>query len=225
MATSPCGSTNKRPQGGVTQHKYLPWAEHNSTEPTGKHATTPIILVNDFLAQGLLTTSEQELVLNDAAAANGVTPENLRQMIEQQLERLRPDEQRVLEAASVAGMEFSAAAVAAGVAMRGEEGEACCAGVARRGQFVRASGTAEWPDGTIAARYSFLHALYQEVIYEQVPAAKRIGLHRRIGEWEEQAYGYLFSYQPLTFSFCVNADYSSLAVYAHFSPTLRSAAR
>ncbi len=42
-------------------------------------------------------------------------PASLRQMIEQQLDRLRPEEQRVLEAGSVAGVEFSAAAVAAGV--------------------------------------------------------------------------------------------------------------
>ena len=42
-------------------------------------------------------------------------PENLRQMIEQQLARVSPDERKMLEAASVAGAEFSAAAVAAGV--------------------------------------------------------------------------------------------------------------
>ena len=42
-------------------------------------------------------------------------PGSLRQMIEQQLARVRPGRARVLEAASVAGAEFSAAAVAAGV--------------------------------------------------------------------------------------------------------------
>ena len=36
-------------------------------------------------------------------------------MIEQQIERVSPEERTMLEAASVAGAEFSAAAVAAGV--------------------------------------------------------------------------------------------------------------
>ena len=47
----------------------------------------------------------------------------------------------------------------------------------------------EWPDGTVTTRYGFRHALYQEVLYERVPAGRRIGLHRRIGEREEAAYG------------------------------------
>ncbi len=42
-------------------------------------------------------------------------PESLQQLIAQQIERLSPETQRLLEVASVAGVEFSAAAVAAGV--------------------------------------------------------------------------------------------------------------
>jgi len=42
-------------------------------------------------------------------------PESLRQMIDKQLERLTPQERRVVEAASVAGREFSTATVAAGL--------------------------------------------------------------------------------------------------------------
>ena len=41
----------------------------------------------------------------------------------------------------------------------------------------------------MAARYGFIHALYQEVVYERVTAGQRIDLHRRIGEREEHAYG------------------------------------
>ena len=43
-------------------------------------------------------------------------PDNLGQLIEKQLAQLAPEEQQVLEAASVAGMDFSAAALAAGLA-------------------------------------------------------------------------------------------------------------
>jgi len=34
-----------------------------------------------------------------------------------------------------------------------------------------------------------MHALYQEVAYQRVPAARRVQLHRRIGEREEAGYG------------------------------------
>ena len=89
----------------------------------------------------------------------------------------------------MAGVEFSAAAVAAGVGQEMVQVEACCAGLARRGQLLRASGERTWPDGTVAGCYSFVHALYQEVVYKRVPAAQRAHLHRRIGERQEAGYG------------------------------------
>ena len=95
----------------------------------------------------------------------------------------------MLEVASIAGMEFSAAAVAAGAETETESVEERCEGLARQGRFLRASGTADWPDGTVVARYRFLHALYQEVLSSRIPAGRRQRLHQQIGEREEQAYG------------------------------------
>ena len=51
--------------------------------------------------------------------------------------------------------------------------EACCTGLVRREQFLRTNGVSEWPDGTVATRYHFLHALYQEVLYERIPVGQR----------------------------------------------------
>ena len=56
-------------------------------------------------------------------------PNNIQQMIEKQIDQLKPEEQHVLEVASVAGAQFSAAAVAAGAEMTADEVEACCAEV------------------------------------------------------------------------------------------------
>ena len=42
-------------------------------------------------------------------------PDSIKQMIEKQIDHLDADEQRTLEAASVAGAEFSTLAVAAGL--------------------------------------------------------------------------------------------------------------
>ncbi len=65
-------------------------------------------------------------------ASTIAAPRNLRQMIERNLERLTLDEQSVLEAASVAGAEFSAAAVAAlGAHSAGDRGVLHETGAAR----------------------------------------------------------------------------------------------
>ncbi len=142
----------------------------------------PLFMVNivdELMAQGEL----------DGAAVAGSTPVTIRQMIERHLERLSPEHQRILETASVAGVEFSIAAVAAGIEGSVEEVEQRCATLVRQAQFLQVAGTGAWPDGTVAARYSFLHALYQNVLYEQVPTARRQRLHRQIGAREEQGYG------------------------------------
>jgi DNA-binding winged helix-turn-helix (wHTH) protein/predicted ATPase len=113
-----------------------------------------------------------ELTASPQAVTVGV-PENLRQVIEQQFERLTPPEQAIVEAASVAGVDFAAAAVAASLGEASEVIDARCATLARQGQFVQAQGTGVWPDGTVAGRYRFCHALYQDVVYARVPAGRR----------------------------------------------------
>src|SRR6185503_5487701 len=35
----------------------------------------------------------------------------------------------------------------------------------------------------------FIHVLYQNILYERVSASRRVQLHRRIGEQEEELYG------------------------------------
>jgi predicted ATPase/DNA-binding winged helix-turn-helix (wHTH) protein len=153
----------------------------------------PLFMVNvvDALVnEGWITATAGQWSLKAGIeqAAVGV-PESLQQTIEQRLERVQPVERITLEAASVAGATFSAAAVAAGVESPLEAVETQCAELARRQMFLRACGTDEWPDGTVATRYGFLHALYQEVLYERLPAGRRQRLHQRIGEREEKGYG------------------------------------
>ena len=114
-------------------------------------------------------------------------PESLRQLIERQLERLTLEERQVLEVASVAGAEFSATAVAAGLGEPLGRTEEWCEGLVRRGQFVQANGMATLSDGTVTGCYRFSHALYQTVLYERQAAASRCRRHCRIGEVKEAA--------------------------------------
>jgi DNA-binding winged helix-turn-helix (wHTH) protein len=125
-----------------------------------------------------------DLLAGDAGAVETAVPRGLRQMIEQQLARLAPEEQELLEAASVAGMVFTAASLGGDP----EAVESRCEALARREQFLAPGGGEDWPDGTVSTRYRFRHVLYQQVLYERLPAGRRANLHRRIGEREETAY-------------------------------------
>jgi DNA-binding winged helix-turn-helix (wHTH) protein/tetratricopeptide (TPR) repeat protein len=149
-----------------------------------------INLVDYLITQGVLARIDKQWRLQgEVTAVASWAPESLQGMIETQIERLSPKDRRVLEVASVAGVEFSAAAVAAGVATTIEEVEEQCGELARHEQFLRARGTTDWPDGTVAARYGFLHALYQDVFYGRLTARQQQRLHQQIGERVEQAYG------------------------------------
>ncbi|MGE0827413.1 MAG: hypothetical protein AB7P18_35480, partial [Candidatus Binatia bacterium] len=137
----------------------------------------------------LLVKEKRGWTVHGALATLQTTvPMDLRRMIEVQLERLTTEERKVLEAGSVVGLDFSAAAAAAGVDTEVGQVEAVCAGLVRRSLFLRSGGEQRWPDGTITGSYVFTHELYQEMIYNQIPTTQRVNLHRRIGKREEEGY-------------------------------------
>ena len=150
-----------------------------------------IALIEDMIDKGALEQRSPGLAGRrdalDVAAMQ--TPESLRQLIEAQFERLSLPEQEILEAASVAGIDFSTAAVAAGAGATADEVERCCAGLSRSRQFLQAKGMSEWPDGAASARFGFIHALYQEVLYNRVSAGRRVNMHGLIGARLETGYG------------------------------------
>ena len=125
----------------------------------------------------------------EARTAVGEVPASLRQLLERQLDQLGAEERTLLEVAAVAGLEFSAAAVAAGLEIDPADAEASCETLARREQWLAPRGSVEWPDRTFSARYGFAHALYRDVTYRRIPAARRALLHLRIGERAEAAFG------------------------------------
>jgi adenylate cyclase len=123
-----------------------------------------------------------------AGGLGSAVPETLRDLIEQDIAALDVEDLTVVEAASVVGRSFSAAAVAAGAGVPVDEVERRCADLARRRRFLRRGGEAEWPDGTIAASFSFVHDLHRQVLDDRLPAGRRVGLHRAIGDRLEAGY-------------------------------------
>lgn len=165
----------------------LPRLIHGRTDG---NALFMVNVVDELLAHSLIDEAGQRSEFEAAVKEIEVAaPAGVRQMIEKQIERLSEADQRVLEAASVGGVEFSSVAVAAGLQAEVIEIEECCGRLARQQQFLREAGLQSLPDGTVTARYGFIHALYQNAFYQRVTAARRAGLHQRIAEHDELCLG------------------------------------
>ncbi|MBI3800683.1 MAG: AAA family ATPase, partial [Deltaproteobacteria bacterium] len=114
----------------------------------------PLFVVNvadDLLQQGIVREEAgQWQVHGDPLSVTESVPNTLRQAIGRQVERLPVAAQQLLEVASVVGVEFSAAALAAGLQATVEEVDRQCEALARQGQFILARGNEEWPDNTLS---------------------------------------------------------------------------
>jgi predicted ATPase len=157
-------------------------------QQTDGHPFFLVNLVNDLLERGILHHSAQGWTAPDVAAYAPTIPISVRQLLARQMERLPAADHQVLAAASVAGAEFSAAAVAAALEDEIARVEGRCEELARRQAFLRRAGIEEWPDGTVAARYGFQHALCQQLWHEQVTISLQQRWHHRIGLRKEAAY-------------------------------------
>jgi DNA-binding winged helix-turn-helix (wHTH) protein/tetratricopeptide (TPR) repeat protein len=108
-------------------------------------------------------------------------PDTLRTMIEHRTDGLLAEERDLLEAASVAGVQFRSAAVAAAVGRDREDIERSCAQLARHhGLLVAGPGNDDAPTA-LGASHEFSHALYQQVLYERIEPTRRRRLHDAIG--------------------------------------------
>jgi DNA-binding winged helix-turn-helix (wHTH) protein/tetratricopeptide (TPR) repeat protein len=107
---------------------------------------------------------------------------SLRHLIEGQLSRLRPGEQRVIEAAAVAGSDFTPDLIAAALEIDIAEAEECCDALVRRRQVLR-SAEADSPDERAdQSRYEFAHDLYRAAALERSSQARRRRWYQRIAE-------------------------------------------
>lgn len=111
-----------------------------------------------------------------------VVPESLQLLIESQLDRLDDDARRLVEVASVSGIELTDAALAPALDWTAEEVARRCDELVRQRFFLRAAGEENWPDGTPTRRYAFTHALYPEVLYAGLAPSSRLRIHRAIAD-------------------------------------------
>ena len=138
--------------------------------------------------RAIIDTDDGWQLSSATAIAQDSVPNELVDMITYQVARLTEHERRLLDIASVAGAEFSAALVAAGLSADPVEIERDLDAMARKHHTIVPSGASEWPDGTYSGLYAFHHILYQNVIYQQLAPAQRVQTHRRLAKRLEEAH-------------------------------------
>jgi DNA-binding winged helix-turn-helix (wHTH) protein len=185
----------------------------------GRTAGNPLFLVrvlDAWIERGVLEQRSGQWQLTvEPGPLQRETPESVVCLIEQEYEPLSELESGVIEAAAVAGQEFSVASIASALSAELVNIEDLCVRWAKHGQFFQIVGRERWPDGTLTTRLAFIHALYRETAYMRLGAARQAQLHLGIARWQERAYGErsVEIAQDLAFHFERGQDYRRAALH------------
>jgi tetratricopeptide (TPR) repeat protein len=194
-----CREITLEPLGEAEVAEYLASESSEATLPEGlakllyRHSDgNPLFMVaalDHMIERGFLSRANGGWKLKVAVEEVALeVPQKLRRMIEAQIDGLTPETQRVLEAASVAGMVFSGEVCAKATNLDPETFEELCEELSRRHHIVRSAGSAHLPIGTVSGGYEFVHALYREVFYRRLASGRRARLHQTIGEQMETTF-------------------------------------
>lgn len=112
-------------------------------------------------------------------------PPTVNALLAARLDRLPPDERRVLERAAVVGQVFDRRAVEA-LSPAGERAAvtAHLRALVRK-ELLRADRSRGGPDD----RFTYRHLLIRDAVYEAIPKEERSGLHERFADWVEASAG------------------------------------
>jgi len=116
-------------------------------------------------------------------------PDTITGVIDKQAARLPAERQRLLEAASVAGVEFMHFALAGPLALDPQAVRGELDTLAAQRHWLRSTGVVMLPDGRLGMRYAFRHALVRRTLYQRVGTAQRLGWHRQIAAALLEAHG------------------------------------
>jgi DNA-binding winged helix-turn-helix (wHTH) protein len=140
------------------------------------------MIAERFLVRNGAKGSEEWVQVTSVPEMEISVPNELAKLIELEIDRLNPREQRVLEAGSLMDIAFPVWAVAAALEEDSEYVEELCDDLERRTGLVRRAGHDDLPDGTRSDFYSFAHEFYREVLYQRQTTARRAKGHTRIAE-------------------------------------------
>jgi DNA-binding winged helix-turn-helix (wHTH) protein/tetratricopeptide (TPR) repeat protein len=208
-------------------HAFPSELAHAVHQRTDGNPLFMVRMVDELVALRVLEPDDDRWRLRrPVAQIAGAVPESLRALVENQIGRLQPEAQRLLESASLLGNDFTIGSVAAGLDIDPLVVEDRCDELVRQGQFLAAAGLFVRPDGTQVARYHFTHNVYPHAIAERVPTGRRLRLHQRVGEWLERTYGKQVTAVagPLAWHFEEAGDYDR-AIHYHVMAAENAAGR
>jgi predicted ATPase len=195
--------------------------QHSEGNPLFAIAILEHLITQSFLVSDGLDSTNRWTQRAPFEEMNAAVPDGLAQMIELEMARLTPKEQRMLEAGSLISVAFPAWAVAAALQEDAADIEEACDALAHRLYFLHRAGEDELPDGTRSAFYVFAHGLYREVLYQRQGAASRARMHIRVAE----RLGVLFSGREANVAREMAFHYEAAANWQRAVHALRTAAR
>jgi tetratricopeptide (TPR) repeat protein len=153
------------------------------------HARTeghPLFVANlvDFLcARGDVETADGTWILKRPVGDSvRDVPEGLQAVIRRKIESLSEADRQALQSAAVIGRDFHSTVLARVLAEDELELEERLQRLERLHRLVDRKGEEDLPDGSPATLYRFAHALYQQVVYEDLVSKRRARYHIRAGE-------------------------------------------
>jgi predicted ATPase/DNA-binding winged helix-turn-helix (wHTH) protein len=164
-------------------HKFpkriTPWLR----ERTGGNPLFMVNVLDQLIARDFLVLCNNYWILNDTLnAAAQLVPSTIQKVIERHIEQCSPEEQKLLKAASVEGVEFSSAGIAATVGWKLDKITNTFQSLARRNQFIQKADSG----GKQVSCYRFAHALYQQTCYQLLPEELQVQYHRKLAGYIEK---------------------------------------
>ena len=160
---------------------------HEKTEGHPLFATNLLQYLSEQGDIGRINT--QWTLVRPLAKLDLEAPESVRSMISKKIDALEAEERRTLQYASVEGTEFLSSVVASLLGVDEVDLEERLADLQKTHRLIEIRGEEDLPDGSLATRYRFAHALYQNFLYSDLVATRRVMLHRQAGEQLLKHYG------------------------------------
>lgn len=134
-------------------------------------------LVRDLRNRGVIAQRDEtwELTQEMPSIAREL-PASIRSMIQRKIDALSDDDRRLLVAASVQGVRIDTAVIARALERDAGDLEEHLDRLDRLHGFVRLVGDERLPDGTQSSQYRFVHALYQNSLYESLRPVRRAAM-------------------------------------------------
>ena len=137
-------------------------------------------LLADAMARAQGADALGDPAQSPSSALQLAVPENLAALIEHSIARLGDEQRALLSTAAVSGVQFRVSTVALALEREASWVDQTCEELARMQLWLtRADQGADAAQPSYS--YSFMHALFRQVLYEHTAAAVRADLHRKVG--------------------------------------------